>query len=248
MRICHCLLVGLFLILAAPALGGEEPWIDLFGSDHFESWRAPTGAWAVVGSVELDPKNPRLLLSRPGKGVRVNGPKGRTNNLITKDTFTDVEVHAEFLIPRGSNSGIKLMGLYEIQILDRAGVKELTGDHCGGIYPRAEEKPRYHHIDKGVPPKVNAAKPAGEWQSLDIVFTAPRFDAAGKKVANARFVKVVLNDQVVHEDVEVPYPTGAAWRLRQETASGPLLLQADHGPVAFRNVRLRPYGVDPKKN
>ena len=145
------------------------------------------------------------------------------------------------MISKGSNSGVKLNGLYEIQILDSHGkTKELTGDDCGGIYPRAEEKPKYHHIDKGVPPRVNAAKPAGEWQTLDITFRAPRFDADGKKTADARFVKVVLNGQVIHEDVAVHYPTGSAWRLAKEIPRGPLLLQADHGPVAFRNVRVRP--------
>jgi hypothetical protein len=101
-------------------------------------------------------------------------------------------------------------------------------------------QPRYHHIDDGVAPRSNAARRSGEWQTLDIVFQAPRFDKQGKKTANARFVKVVLNGQVIHEDVEVECPTGNAWRLSKEVASGPLLLQGDHGPVAFRNVRVRP--------
>ena len=77
-----------------------------------------------------------------------------------------------------------------------------------------------------------------------MTFRAPRFDASGKKVANARFVKVVLNGKVVQEDVEVPSPTGHAWRLA-EVATGPILLQADHGPVAFRNdPRPSPEGAD----
>jgi hypothetical protein len=50
----------------------------------------------------------------------------------------------------------------------------------------------------------------------------------------------MLNGQVIHENVAVEYPTGAAWRLRKETASGPFFLQGDHGPIAFRNVRVRP--------
>jgi hypothetical protein len=143
------------------------------------------------------------------------------------------------MIPKSSNSGVKLQGLYEIQIYDSHGVKKPKASDCGGIYPRAEMEPVYHHIDAGVPPRVNAARPAGEWQTLDITFRAPRFDAAGKKVANARFVRVVLNGQVVHDDVELRTPTGNNWRTK-EVARGPLLLQADHGPVAFRNVRVRP--------
>src|SRR4029079_14875977 len=95
-------------------------------------------------------------------------------------------------------------------------------------------------IDKGIPPKVNACLPPGEWQTLDIIFVAPRFDAEDKKTANAKFVKVVLNGKVIHENVDMEYPTGHAWR-NKEVASGPLLLQGDHGAVAFRNVRVRPY-------
>ena len=69
-------------------------------------------------------------------------------------------------------------------------------------------------------------------------------------MANARFVKIVLNGQVIHENVEVPTPTGSAWRLKKETAEGPLLLQGTHRPVAFRNVRIRPYqeAEKPAKN
>src|SRR5205807_8486928 len=122
--------------------------------------------------------------------------------------------------------GGKVMGRSEIQIYGGFGGKAPTERDCGGIYPRAELTPTYHHIDKGIRPRVNAAKPPGEWQTLDIVFRAPRFDAAGKKTASARFVKVVLNGQAVHEDVEVTSPTGHAWH-DPEVAAGPLLLQGD---------------------
>src|SRR5262249_25577281 len=126
----------------------------------------------------------------------------------------DLDVHVEFLIPGRSNSGVKLMGLYEIQIFDSFGRTRLTGSDCGGIYPRGEKLPSYHVIDDGVPPRVNACKPAGEWQSLDISFRAPRFDALGKKIANAKFLQVVLNGWIIHENVEVDCPTGSAWRLK----------------------------------
>jgi hypothetical protein len=227
-------------VCASSSLADAGEWIDLTpGAKALEAWDGPTDDWMIAGSVEMEPKNPKRLRAEPGKGIVVNSPKGRGHDLVTRRKFTDVAVHVEFLIPKGSNSGVKLMGLYEIQIVDSHGVKELTGADCGGIYPRAELQPTYHHIDKGVAPRTNAARPAGEWQTLDITFRAPRFDAAGKKTANARFVKVVLNGQVVHENVEVQYPTGHAWRLQKETASGPLLLQGDHGPVAFRHVRIQ---------
>ena len=71
------------------------------------------------------------------------------------------------------------------------------------------------------------------------MFRAPRFDAENEKVTNAQFEKVVLNGKLIHDHVEVTHPTGHIWRDK-EKPTGPLLLQADHGPVAFRNVRLRP--------
>src|SRR5690606_10606209 len=108
-----------------------------------------------------------------------------------------------------------------------------------GIYPRSELFPRYHHIDEGFAPLVNACNPPGTWQTLEIHFQAPRFDEDGTKVANARIVKAVLNGQVVQDDVEMAAPTGSNW-TRPERAEGQILLQADHGPVAFRNVRVRP--------
>jgi hypothetical protein len=221
------------------ALAADSAWIDLTGSQNFDAWRSPTEAWAFVGEVQLDPENPKRLVATPGTGVLYNGPKGRTRNLVTKQEFRDIEVHVEFLIPKGSNSGVKFGGVYEIQILDSAGKKAVSGNDLGGIYPRAEAKPKYHYLDEGHPPRVNAALPAGEWQTLDVIFRAPRFDASGRKVASARFVKVVLNGQVIHENVAADTPTGSAW-VKKETPTGPLLIQADHGPVAIRNVRVRP--------
>jgi hypothetical protein len=171
--------------------------------------------------------------------VLVNGKSGRTSNLLSNATFEDVEAHFEFLIPKGSNSGVKFQGLYEIQIADSHGVENPKATHCGGIYPRAELLPRYHYLDEGVPPRVNAARPFGEWQTLDVVFRAPRFDGDGKKTADARFVRVLLNGRMIHDDVAVKTPTGHAWH-NKEVASAPLLIQADHGPIAIRKVRVRP--------
>jgi hypothetical protein len=230
---------------AATTRANEPGWIDLSsGEQALDGWRKPLGDWRVAGNAMMDPKNSRLLVAHPGHDILVNGRSGHTHDLLSKQGFGDVEVHLQFLIPKGSNSGVKLQGLYEIQIFDSWGIKKPTASDCGGIYPRAEMEPVYHHIDKGVPPRINACRPPGEWQTLEIVFRAPRFDAAGKKTANARFIKVVLNGQTVHDDVDVKTPTGHVWRTK-EVPVGPLLLQADHGPVAFRNIRVRP--LDDKK-
>jgi hypothetical protein len=233
---CFVLVVASLAASSPP----DDKWIDLIGKDGFEHWRSPTADWFRAGDAEPDPKNAsRLVAKKDGNDVIVNGPTGRTRNLLTKQDFGDLEAHVEFKIPKGSNSGIKLEGFYEIQIQDSFGVAMPKATHCGGIYPRAELLPRYHHIDEGTPPRVNAAKKAGEWQTLDFVFRAPRVDADGKKIKNARFDKVVLNAQVIHEGVDLKTPTGNAWR-QKEIPRGPILLQGDHGPVAFRKIRVRP--------
>ena len=229
-----------FAALESSGRADDAGWIELAGANGLDAWKEPKGNWAAAQSVGLDPKNPKMLAYQPGSGVLVNGPAGRTHNLVSRQDFGDLEAHIEFLIPRGSNSGVKFEGLYEIQIYDSYGKKKPTASDCGGIYPRAELEPAYHHIDDGVPPRTNAAKRPGEWQTLDAIFLAPRLDGAGKKIANARFLKVVLNGQLIHENVELKTPTGHAWRDK-EIPSGPLLLQADHGPVAFRHVKVRPY-------
>jgi hypothetical protein len=226
------------VVMSGAGQPGSEGWTELIGAQGLDAWRTPTSAWLVAGGARPDPERPARLVAEPGSGVLVNGPNGRTTNLVSRQDFSDVEAHFEFLIPKGSNSGVKFETLYEIQIADSFGIAQPKASHNGGIYPRAELLPRYHYLDEGTPPRVNASKPPGQWQTLDILFRAPRFDASGKKVQNARFDKVVLNGQVIHQDVEVKTPTGHNWRLK-EMARGPILLQADHGPVAFRNVRVR---------
>lgn len=238
--VSRMLACGLPLLLVMPALRDDpsEGWKPLIGDDALAAWRRSTGAWFEAGDATMDPRDPKKLVGVAGHGVLINGRSGKTSNLVSREAFGDVEAHFEFLIPKGSNSGVKFEGLYEIQIFDSHGVAKPTASHSGGIYPRAELLPKYHYLDAGIPPRVNAALPAGQWQTLDVVFRAPRFDADGKKTADARFDKVVLNGRVIHENVPVKTPTGHAWH-EKEIPRGPLLLQADHGPVAFRNIRVR---------
>jgi hypothetical protein len=235
------LLTNVFLVssVLAASEARKDGWIKL--SDDLAAFRQPTGDWFIAGNARIDPENDKRLMGDPGEGVLINGQKGNTNSLVTRQQWGDVEVSLEFMIPRGSNSGVKLHGVYEIQIYDSWNNKDkLTGSDCGGIYPRAERiDGKYHHIDEGTAPRVNACKAPGEWQTLEIKFRAPRFDADGNKTVNARFEKVVLNGTLIHDNVEVAHPTGDNWP-NKEHAVGPLYFQADHGPVAFRNVRVRP--------
>ena len=220
-------------LIPATGRAAEPEKVCLTGED-LSSWAGDTGQWEIVGEVKADPADVRRFVTSPGTGVAVNGPTGRTRNLLSKHQHGDVEAHIEFVVPKGSNSGVYFQGRYEIQILDSWGVKDLKHGDCGGIYQRWANGRGF----EGHPPKVNVSKPPGEWQTFDCIFRAPRFDAEGKKIANAKFVKVVHNGILVHENVEVTGPTRAA-AFGDEKATGPLMLQGDHGPVAYRNIWLR---------
>ena len=226
--------------LVAIGWAGEHEKATLIGKD-LSAFSGETGEWKIVGEVKLDPADDRRFVTAAGVGVAVNGPAGRTRNLLSKHQHGDVEAHIEFVVPKGSNSGVYFQGRYEVQILDSWGVEHPKYGDCGGIYQRWENGRGF----EGHPPRVNASRPPGQWQSFDCIFRAPRFDAKGKKVANAKFVKVVHNGTLVHENVEVTGPTRAA-AFQDEKPTGPLMLQGDHGPVAYRNVWLRPLEPQPK--
>ena len=211
-------------------------WLQLFGGKSLDGWTAPGDhEWRVAGAVDLKAGDDSLLEIEPGEGVFVNGDAGRTTNIFTELEHGDCELHIEFVVPKGSNSGVYLMGHYEIQVLDSWGVDEPTYSDCGGIYCQwIDEAPV-----GGTPPSVNASKAPGEWQSFDATFIAPRFGADGNKTESARFERVVHNGVLVHESIEVDGPTRAHMG-GAERAKGPLMLQGDHGPVAYRNVRIKP--------
>ena len=213
------------------------------GNGSFDAWHN-SDKWDVVGDAALSPQNYRRLVGRPGTGVLVNGKEGKCPSLVTKRRdYRDVEVHIEFMVAKGSNSGVIFHGNHEIQILDSYGIRTPNAGHCGGVYPRAESQPTYHHINKGSPPRINAARRPGRWQTMDIIFQAARFDQDGIKTAHARFVKVVHNGVEIQKDVEVPYACGPNWD-RKQYPQGPIIIQGDYGPIAVRNLRIREWQAD----
>ena len=140
------------------------------------------------------------------------------------------------MLAKGSNSGVYLHGLYEIQIFDSWGAAgPMTSSDGGAVY--------HQWIDErgvgGSPPLVNASRRPGEWQSYQIWYRAPRFDASGRKVEPARVLRVLFNGQLVQHDVDVAGPTRSHLSI-PEAAANPLMLQGDHGPVAFRHMYARP--------
>lgn len=204
-----------------------------------KDFREPLGNWFLADEVGLDSLNPKLFQYTKGEKVLVNGPKGKTAHLVSKQEFGDMELHIEFMVPQGSNSGVYFQSRYEIQVFDSYGKEKPEHLDCGGIYQRWDEtKPRGQKGYEGIAPRVNASHPKGEWQTYDIVFRAPRFDKDGNKIKNAMFERVVHNGVVIHENKEV---TGATREGQEgdEVAKAPLKLQGDHGRVAYRNIRIR---------
>ena len=182
----------------------------------------------TVGTAAVDKNEPKKLVARPaGKElVNVTEAHGKSHDLYSDARHGDAIIALEVMVPKGSNSGIYVQGEYEIQVLDSYGKKKLGGGDMGAIYGAQ-------------PPRINACKPPGEWQKYEIHFRAPRFGDDGKKTANARFIKVVLNGKVLHEDVEMKKQTPGGVSGR-EHAVGPLMFQGNHGPVAYRNIKIRP--------
>lgn len=220
--------------VAALLAGCAECTQLILAKGDLSNFRAPLGDWQTAGDVRLEGTDPTRFEPLTGQGVIHNG-KGRTTDIFTTAEYADVRAEYEFNVPKGSNSGVYFMGRYEIQIFDSYGVKEPKSSDCGGIYERWDNNRGF----EGHPPRLNAAKPPGDWQKCEVVFRAPRFDPTGRKIENARFKKVVLNGQVLHENVEVTGPTRAA-HFEDEQPGGPLMIQGDHGPVAFRNLRITP--------
>src|SRR6185503_8897498 len=95
-----------------------SPADELFNGKDVIGFRKPTGAWMAAKDVAMDPADPEKFIVTHGEGILVNGTKGKTVNLISEAEFADVEVHVEFWIPKHSNSGVYVMGRYEIQIYD----------------------------------------------------------------------------------------------------------------------------------
>jgi len=212
--------IGAALLLACAPRADDKPpappagAVVLFDGKDLSKWQKyPAGGdapWKVVDGA-----------------MEVSG-----GDIITKDKFRDMKLHLEFMppsMPEASgqakgNSGVFVMDNYEVQVLDSFGLPKLGVGDCAALY------------SKRVPDK-NAAKPPAQWQTYDIEFTAPKFDAAGKKTTNAR-ITVVWNGQKVHDNIELegPLPGGTG----EKPEGGGVRLQ-DHGnPVRYRNIWVVP--------
>ncbi len=197
---------------------------------------APADAVALIGAQD-DLSAWQMADGSPATWIMKNGIVSTGKGMIqTKAQFTDFQLHVEFATPsevkgdsqeRG-NSGVFLLGKFEIQILD---------SYQNRTYPDGQAAAMYGQY----PPLVNASRGPGEWQTYDIVFSAPRFNQAGA-LEKPAIVSVLHNGVVVHHATAFWGPTThkAILPYKPDSAKGPIALQ-DHGnPVHYRNVWIRP--------
>jgi hypothetical protein len=190
---------------------------------------APADAIVLFGGQSLEQWQPTQWKVEDGCLVATEGP------LATKQEFGDCQLHLEFQIPakqeesvwnRGNN-GVMLLGEIEVQIFDSYDTK---------IYPDGQAAAVYAQT----PPLVNASRKPGEWQSYDILFTAPKYDSAGKVDSPARLT-MLHNGVLVHLN-QVIYghsPHGGLAGYDNVKPRAPLSFGAHHCPVRFRNIWIR---------
>ncbi|MXW33173.1 MAG: DUF1080 domain-containing protein [Rhodothermaceae bacterium] len=234
--------IALLTVSSAASAQNGLP-LQTLSLESLSAFDKPAENWMLAGSVYSDLALHHSLSTTPGNGILVNQPtECARENLFTKWTHGDIELELEFMMPPGSNSGIYLQGRYEVQLLDSWKRPHVTFGDVGGIYQRWNEDEGRGF--EGRPPRINASRAPGLWQSLRIVFDAPDFDENGNKIRPARFVQVVLNGSIIQENVTISGPTRAAG-FQDESPVGPLMIQGDHGPVAFRNIQYRMSGDAP---
>lgn len=234
--------LSLALTLLSPLAGKSLLPGETVSLDSLSSFEPSGKNWVLASSIGGDPRNTNAVIANPGTGVLVNiAPNKSGDHLISSWEHGDIELSFEFLMPQESNSGVYLMGRYELQLLDSWGVAEPGVHDSGAIYQRWNDSKKEGY--EGTAPLVNATRAPGLWQTMRILFQAPRFDASGQKTSNAKFLEVEHNGFLIHENVEVTGPTrGANWP--KESTSGPILIQGNHGPIAFRNLVKRPFNFD----
>ncbi|MCY7352123.1 MAG: DUF1080 domain-containing protein [Cytophagaceae bacterium] len=235
-------LLALALTSANPAQAQDPALMTLALTDGSAFRNAGTN-WKIVGDVSASLDQNGVINASPGTGVLANQPDAQNKvNLLTTMEHGDLDVEFDFMMATHSNSGFYLQGRYEIQLNDSWGVKIPTYGDCGGIYKR-RELPSGRLYD-GHAPRMNVCKAPGLWQHMAISFQAPRFDANGKKLTNAKVLSIVMNGATLHENVELTGPTGGPIS-EQEVALGPIMIQGDHGAVAFRNIKYKNYTGKP---
>lgn len=235
-RIIFSLAVSM-LIAAFSQAQRIKPSLKEISLNNLESFQAPTANWKLIGDVEAS-YNDTALNTAKGLGILHNDfsrsiQNKPVHNLVTKMEHGDMLLEFDFMMAKGSNSGIYFQSRYEVQLFDSWGVKTPRSSDVGGLYQTIKKGM------SGKAPMKNAALAPGLWQHMDISFQAPRFDANGNKTASAKFIYVKLNGITLHENINVDGPTISA-SFSDEKPYGPLMIQGDHGTFAIKNLKYLP--------
>jgi hypothetical protein len=203
----------------------------VFNGKDLSEWTTKTASgkadkW-LVGKAQISPDNPKMLVAADGGGEMINltPEHGASRDIYSNATFGDCRIELQVMVPQGSNSGIYVMGEYEIQVLDSWGRRKMGGGDMGAVYGAS-------------PPRVNASKKPGQWQQYVIDFRAPKFDSSDNKIENAELLRVELNGKVLHEKLVMKQQTPGGV-TGKEKPDGPLMFQGNHGPVAYRNIIVK---------
>ncbi len=224
-------LLALACALVPATLAHAQLPADSIPLADLRAFASPGAEWRVAGDVLAERGRDLDATTSPGTGTLVSPAGARRSELRTAWEHGDLELALEVLLPKGGEGALYLQGRYAVQLADSWRAHRPTLADMGSVRAGAG----------GVVPRVNAARAPGLWQTLTILFRAPRFDAAGRKVADARLVRATLNGAVVHENLRLTAPAAGA-PLADERAAGPLVLRSERGPVAFRNVRYKRFG------
>ena len=244
----YVLLLAGIILLKIPAFAqeNEDFPFEILSLENLAAFQSTSANWKIVGKVYASLDKKHHIETKPGTGILVNEPDDKNKaQLFSQLEHGDIDLRFEFMMPKGSNSGVYLQGRYEIQLLDSWGKARPSFGDLGGIYQRWDDtQPEGSEGFEGIAPMVNVAKAPGLWQTMHISFQAPRFDAAGNKTQHARIIFIKLNGIVIHRNVELTGPTRGNY-VEGEGPTGPLVIQGDHGPVAFRNIAYRSFSGQP---
>lgn len=225
-----------FFIVAFSQAQRIKPRLKEISLNNLDAFQSPSANWKLIGDVQAG-YNDTALNTAKGLGILHNDfsrsiQNKPAHNLVTKMEHGDVNLEFDFMLAKASNSGIYLQSRYEVQLFDSWGVKIPRYSDLGGLYQTIKNTKGM----SGKAPLKNAAFAPGLWQHMEISFQAPRFDASGKKTADARFIYVKLNGITLHENINVDGPTISA-SFEDEKPYGPLMIQGDHGTFAIKNMK-----------
>jgi glucose/arabinose dehydrogenase len=206
----------------------DQGWLRLCYGDAFQMWQGE--GWKLV-DVDLDAADPTKLALREGVNALVNS----TGSAFTcRLPFGDMWLRFDFLLPKDGRALLRLMDRYDLLLSATPDERATTLASCGALM----SGPGF----PGVAPQNPCFRAPGDWHSMDLTFRAPCFDAAGKKVANARIVRAMVDDVLLHDEVEFPAPSAGA--PRDEVAEAPFSFRVLSGQVALNDIRAKPTEPD----